>query len=192
MSGLSSEKFKISFKSTWWWFFKVSEFELSWENEFCKMKWLTLKMNHRLLRCLLTVFVIIFGTTVQYRSNAIATNVNITTDILKNTTEYNMSKCRLRLVNSSNQSDHVENSPELVSWQRKLPKTHLKACFSCRWKGRNMSIRVSTNASWNVNSVPLFFRIVLSLKFLLQRPWIFIENDRDGDFNENYFIINSV
>ena len=71
-----------------WWIFKVSEFELSWENEFCKMKWLTLKMNHRLLRCLLTVFVIIFGTTVQYRSNAIATNVNITTAILKNITKY--------------------------------------------------------------------------------------------------------
>ena len=31
-----------------------------------------------------------------------------------------------------------------------------------------MSIKVSTNASWNVNSVPLFFRIVLSLKLLLQ------------------------
>jgi len=38
-----------------------------------------------------------------------------------------------------------------------------------------MSMRVSTNASWNVKSVPLFLRIVLSLKLLLQVPYIFIE-----------------
>ena len=36
-------------------------------------------------------------------------------------------------------------------------------------------MRVSTNASWNVKSVPLFLRIVLSLKLLLQVPYIFIE-----------------
>ena len=52
---------------------------------------------------------------------------------------------------------------------------------------------MSTNASWNVKSVPLFFRIVLSLKLFLQVPYIFIEkNDKDGDINKSYFIINSV
>ena len=38
---------------------------------------LTVKINQRLFRCLFTDFVTIFGTTVQYRSKAIATKVNI-------------------------------------------------------------------------------------------------------------------